>query len=309
MKQKPGMTGAVKIKRKTEVKKLLFVWPMMLYPLSLFAVFWVYKNISSFTMAFQSIDAFGKTSWAGLDNFKTFLYDIFQNESDTILRTAVIRSLLMYGVNLLISMPLYIFFSYAIYKKCPGHALWRFLMMLPNIISAFIFGLLFKRFANGPIASLFSWDTPLRSAGTAFPLILFYMIWVSFGTNMLVYSNAMKEVDDAVKESAKLDGVSGMLSELRYVLIPSIFPTISTFLIVGVAGFLMQSGPLVMFYMYNAPGYVYTTGYYFTVRIFNTPNQTGYPALAAGGLIITAVTVPVVMTVRRALEKLGPSVE
>lgn len=282
---------------------------MIAYPLLLWAVFFIGGNALNIAMMFANIDFYGSMSWAGFSNFKNFITSVFDPSADNLLGVSFMNSIKMYVINFAISMPLYLTFSYAIYKKCFGHRLWRFLMMLPSIIPGFVYALIFKRFVMGPVAGLIGIDSPLRDENFSFGLILFYSIWVSFGFNMLVYSNAMKEIDNSIVESAKIDGVKGMWQEMRYILLPLIYPTLTTFIVVGVGGFLMQSGPLITFYLYNAPGYVYTSGYYFTVRVFNATNETQYPMLAAGGMLITLIAFPLTLLARWAMEKYGPSVD
>ena len=79
--------------------------------------------------------------------------------------------------------------------------------------------------------------------------------------SLMMYSNAMNEIPDELFESAQIDGLNNMFLELWYIILPMIFPTLSTTLVLGYAGILTQMGPILEFYMYDAPLEVYTMGY------------------------------------------------
>ena len=75
-----------------------------------------------------------------------------------------------------------------------------------------------------------------------------------------------------------------------------------------VATIFITSGPLVEFYQFNAYPEVYTFGYYFLVKVKAVSSEIGYPELAAGGLILTAISCPATFLVKWLLEKVTPEV-
>ena len=119
----------------------------------------------------------------------------------------------------------------------------------------------------------------------------------------------MNQVPDDIFESGRIDGIQEGLQELFYLALPMIFPTLSTFLITGFSGFLMATGPLVAFFMLNAPQKAYTMGYYYYVQVAGSSSQVSYPYLAAGGLLMTLVTAPLTFLLKWFLEKFGPNAE
>lgn len=142
-----------------------------------------------------------------------------------------------------------------------------------------------------------------------FKTVLFYNVWMSFTTALVMYSNAMNQVSDEILESGKIDGVEGGLQEMFYLVLPMIFPTITTFLITGFSAFLSMSGPLVAFFKFNAPQSSYTLGYFFYIQVAGSSSQIMYPYLAAGGLIMTIIMAPLTFLLKYVLEKYGPSTE
>lgn len=302
--------------KRNKLKKNLFVYTLIAYPLILFLIFYVVVNFNSILLAFQTIDGSGK-SFAGLNNFKTFLSEMFGEGN--LLSYSFINSIKMYFINLVVCMPLYIFFSYLLFKKCFLNKTVSFLVMIPSIMSGLVIALIFVNFigSNGPLTYIMEktgrnggkWLNLLYDEKYAFGTTLFYMIWLSFATSLIVYPTAMRGINPEVLESAKIDGISNMFQELWYIILPLIYPTLTTFLITGFAAIFSTSGPLLEFYYTDAPDYVSNMGYYFTKMILVDGTEFSYPKYAAGGIILTIIVAPLTILLKWALEKFGPATE
>ena len=107
-------------------------------------------------------------------------------------------------------------------------------------------------------------------------------------------------------ESAHLDGADGF-REFWYITLPLVYPTLSTFLITGVAGLFTNQINLYSFYGAEAPVGVQTFGYYLYTQTQAAKSEAEYPRLAAIGFILTLIAVPLTLVVKWALEKFGPS--
>ena len=183
--------------------------------------------------------------------------------------------------------------------------------MIPQVVSSFVICMIFKNFTGGALPDMMRMlgirDFPnlLKDVRYMFPTSLFYMIWISFAGSLIVYPNAMKDIDQGVVESAQIDGVSNMFQELFYIILPLIFPTLSTFLVTGFAGIFLNCGPLIEFYLYEADTGIYNMGYYFVSKVM-TGKKMEYPELAAGGLILTAISAPLTYLVKFVLDKIDP---
>lgn len=144
-------------------------------------------------------------------------------------------------------------------------------------------------------------------ADTKFATIMFFNTWAGFGSGVLMYSNAMSGTSQEVVESAHLDGAMG-IKEFIYITIPAIYPTLSTFLITGVAGIFTNQAGLFSFFGTGADVDIRTYGYELYVRTLNAGNNvTQYSLLSAMGMWMTFVAVPTTFVVKWALEKFGPS--
>lgn len=294
-------------------EKYLFISAIMIYPITLFLVMYCYVNFNSLLMAFQHTNLDGSSYFVGLDNFKKFFEMITRDGG--ILNISLVNSLKMYVINFVTGVPLSLFFSYLIFKKLPAHKTMRVIIMLPQVISSMVIALLFKKFLDnalpGTLGNMFNDGNPLillTNKSTAFGTTIFYMVWISFGTNCIVYSNAMNEIDNEILESAQIDGISNMFAELWYIILPLIFPTLTTFIVTGFASIFTATGPLVTFYYTNASDYLYNVGYYYTVQIM-VGNYTTYNMLAAGGLVMTLIIAPLTNLLKHVLTKYGPGVE
>ncbi len=297
-------------------KDNLFVYSLIGYPLLLFIIFYVVVNFNSLLLAFQTIDGTGK-HFAGFKNFQLFWEEMTGNGN--LLYYSFVNSIKMYAINLVICMPLYIVFSYLLFKKCPLNKAISFLVMIPTIMSGLVVSLIFVNFigSNGPLTYICKalgindgqWLNLLYSEEYAFGTTIVYSIWLSFSMSLLVYPTAMRGINPDVFESAKIDGVSNMFQELGYIILPLIYPTLTTFLVTGFAAIFSNAGPLMEFYHTAAPNYVSNMGYYFTKMVLVDATEFSYPKYAAGGLILTVIVAPLTLLLKNFLEKFDYTVE
>ena len=295
--------------KKKHLKKALFIIAILAYPMALFLLMYVYINLNSILLAFKT-PSFGNTpsKFAGFTNFKKF-FDLIKS-STGIMNIALKNSLKMYVINFIIGVPVSIIFSYLLFRKVFGHKFLRAAIMIPQVISSMVIALLFKNFVDSALPSLFrEWTGNsiflLSNDQYAFGTAMFYMIWTSFGTSCIVYSNSMNEIDKEILESAQIDGASNIFQELRYIILPMIFPTLTTFFVTGFATILTATGPMMTFYYTSAKESMYTVGYYYNVKVLTDTSQTSFNMLSAGGLVMTAVMAPLTYLLKHLLEKYG----
>ena len=195
------------------------------------------------------------------------------------------------------------------YKKIPGTGFFRVILFLPQIISALVVSLMFRYFVEGGVATIIDKNLLLDKA-TGFGTMIFYNIWASFGTQILVYTSAMTKIDDSIVEYSQLEGVTP-LQEFWYITLPLIFPTITIFLVAGIAALFTNQAGLYNFFGAGAYEHLETLGYVFFVKVAKSSesNYAQYPYASAAGLLFTLVATPITLVVKWALEKYGPSVD
>ena len=120
---------------------------------------------------------------------------------------------------------------------------------------------------------------------------------------LLMFSGAMSGIDESIIEASKLDGVS-FFQELYLIVLPLIFPTVITFITVGVAAIFTNQMNLYSFYGSKAPNDVSTLGYYFYRQTLKAALGE-YPYLAAFGILMSCISIPMTILVRKLLQKIG----
>lgn len=303
------MENSVKKKKALGVRRRnLFLTVLLAYPVIHFIIFYVCVNFNSVILAFQKYDADLNLSFAGFDNFVS----IFKSFADggSVFGRSIGNSLLFFFVTTILGFPLNMLFGFYLYKKTRGYSFIKFCVMIPSIVSGLVMALLFKFIITGPVKDVmmkFGWGSQslLSNVNTVLGTMIFYTLWTGFSSSLIIYPNAMNAIDNEIVESASLDGATE-LEELWYITIPMILPTISTFFITGTAGMLAFSGPLFAFYAYSAPSQAWTSGYYLFRSIMG-PSTTlmNYPEAATAGLILTFVSFPLTMIVKKLFDKLG----
>ncbi|MBE5752064.1 MAG: sugar ABC transporter permease [Clostridiales bacterium] len=294
----------------------IFYYVMVAIPLIQFLIFYVVVNFNSFLLAFKSYEFNVKTlnydeSWVGFANFKAFL-DGFFSKGGTLVQILK-NSLIVYATNLFIGTVFALFFSYYIYKKAFMSGFYRVILFMPSILSSIVMVTLYGYFVDRAIPTLLNkaFDAPYVPFldKYQFPTILFYNVFISFGASVLMYTGAMSRIPDGVIEAGKIDGV-GPMREFFVLVLPLIAPTVSTFLITGVAGLFTNEAHLYAFSGYWADESIQTLGYYLLIQVMSENSSLiDYPYAAAAGLSLAFVAAPLTLLVRYVLEKAIPTVE
>ncbi len=304
----------MQIKTKKKIKRsradLIFYAIIMAWPTVQFLVFYVGVNFNSVLIAFQNIDV--------LTNTYTWTTRHFVNAFDQLISPTLLsmtkNSLIAYVIMTCTSIPLGLLFSYYIYKRLPGAGAFRVILFMPSIVSAIIMVSLFRFFTTDALPAMVrdyfhtTIKAPLDDKNMRFATVMFYTIWVGFGGSVLMYSNKMSTIDPSIIEAGKIDGAKG-LSEFWYITLPLVFPTLSVFLVTGMAGLFTNQLNLFSFYGAMAPDSAQTLGYwlYREAMVQKNGGLSGYSRLAAIGLLLTVIAVPLTLGLRYVVERFGPS--
>ena len=297
-------------------RKALFSLIMLAIPILHFLVFYLYINLSSFSLAFKKYEIVEGTglvsSFAKFDNFKDAFNLLFSASGWGKIK----NSLIFESVNLFLVTPLTLIFAFYIYKKAFMGKFFKVMLFMPYILSEIIVATLYKYMTNNIIPyimqSWFGVEIPqlLADAKTQMATAIVFNIIMWFGINSLIYSSAMEDVNISMSEAAQLDGAN-VAQEFIYVTVPTIFPTIVTLFIVALAAvFTDQFRMLSLFYY--LPGGLDNMGFYLYMQASRAdviPNGTAdltYGALSAMGLLLSFIVIPVTLVTRHLLNKYGP---
>ena len=278
---------------------------MLCVPVVHWLVFWLGVNFSSILMAFQR-----PSGDFTFDTMQYMLRSIFM-AADPKMITAI-KNTLIYFLKDTLMIPFQLMIAYFLYKKIFGRRFFQIMFYLPAIVSGVAISTMFKELImpTGPFGLLLKFlgvervPTFLSDSRYATGTILFYSVWLSWGGNMLLFGGALARIPTEILESARIDGIS-TAKEVVFMIVPLVWPTLSTILILNMTGLFTASGPILLF----------TKGEYKTMTIaywiFDAVAYKGvsaYNEVAAGGLIFTVIGAPIVLFVKWLIEKI-PTVE
>ncbi len=305
-------------------KDLIFYSLMMIWPVLQFAVFYIGVNFNSVLMAFQKVSyvdpsAAGANGGATISVFSLEQFrKVFKWFAGSEFRSLMGVSVKFYVYTLIVSVPLGLLFSYYIYKKFAGWSMFRAMLFLPSILSGVVMGAIYKFFCNSGITEIVAKITGNAkvlsildiNSGKTFAAILFFNLWISFGTSVLMYSNKMSGLDQEVVEAAHIDGATG-IKEFWHITMSYVYPTFSVFLITGFAQICSNQYNLYNIYgAYGTDPAVRNMGYFLFTEVAGKFSVGGLPELpyySAMSVIITLVAIPVTFAVKWVVEKFGPS--
>lgn len=295
-------TGKMTIEqKKVAVKKYLFILSIIGIQLINFIIFYVYVNANSILMAFQWRKGSGEEYWT-LHAFE-LMFSQFSNEGSEML-IAFRNTFIYFGLGL-VMLPISFTTSYFMYKKIFGYRAFRILFFLPSVLSAVVWSTLYKNIigVDGPIAALFQQinhlpEPPVFLADSRYALgaVLGYSIWLGIAGNFIIFSGTLTRIPESVIEAGKLDGV-GWLRELWQVILPLMWPTMGTMLLLMTSGIFTSSGNLLLLtggaYDTNSISYLIFQQVYNVAEDSNTYNYG-----SAVGMFFTLLTIPVVFISR-----------
>ncbi len=298
--------------KKNQMKKWdkIFVVTMLAGPVIFFLYFWVYVNINAIVLAFQL-----PTGEWSFDIMEKAFRDIFM-EKGSYIGTSLINTFLFYGAGLLM-MPLQLFVAYFLYRRVWGGRFIQVVLYLPSIISAVALVAAFKGllepYPEGPIILLlreigildeYEIIMFLEDSRYARWTILFYTLWIGWGGNMLLLAGSLARIPVEVFEAGRLDGIN-TFQEVIIMVLPLLWPTVSTLLILSLTGLFGSSGPILLFTGSSSETYKTGTLAYWLYDKIKYGTGDAYNVVSATGLILTAIGMPVILTLRKVLENLS----
>ena len=297
-----------KIKNKYRIPFILFATIPVLVS---FLIFYVYVNLSSFSMAFTN-----STGEFSLGNF-TRIWEEFQLPSSNI-RLAVRNTMLTFGI-LLVSYPFKVLVSYFIYKKIPLAGFYRVVFFLPSIIFSVCVALVFQRMVGptgviaqtiGKISGLDYVPELLADSRYANTTVLLHMLWLGFPGDLIIWGGTFARIPDDVLEAGRIDGTT-WITEFTKIIVPMVWPTISLQMVLMFCAIFSSSGQV----------FLLTGGQYGTMtlsawmylylyeRAGGSFQSNAYNYLSAVGVLITVLAVSLSLVVRKISSKMNGDVE
>lgn len=187
------------------------------------------------------------------------------------------------------------------------------IMFLPYFISQVLVGILVFNllnydtgFVNGILTNmgLEKWQ-PYANANVWPAILVIVYLWQQTGYNSVVYFAAIMGIDGEMMEAAKVDGANGF-QRIRYIILPSLKPTIVILLLFALGG--IVKGNFGLFYnvvganpmLYSTTDIIETYVYRATMVDFN------FSRASAVGLYQSVIGFVIVMTVNYIVKKIEP---
>ena len=297
---------------KRRKKELIFIIVLLAYPVAQLLLTWIFVNSYSIILAFQKISMEGDVSFAWFDNFIYVIKRIFDPDlgAATVLggiripnNLLVLLNSIGYGlVSIFISLPLALVASYFLSKNMPFANVFRVIFFLPNIISivALIYAFRMQFDSSSGLVYHFLQFFGITIEDTIWPntsiLIYIYCIWAGIGYNVLLLSGAIGRVPKELFESAQMDG-AGNFKQFTKIMIPMVWPTVVTMIILGMTSILTLYLQPVLFEYNNTETIAGT--------IFNgiKNGKTQYPMYSAFGLLFSFVFAPLILYIRKVISR------
>ena len=295
----------------------IFIVVMLAYPVLQFLVTWIFVNFGAISMAFNGSEYYDEFEFT-LYNFKKIFDDLFSTVPDQAnflgLNPATIVLLNSVGyclVTIFISLPLSLLFSYFLRKNMPLANVFRAIFFLPNIIPIVALTFAFRMSYTTPFGYLSGMFEAMGINTAKYPtsqllvygfMVILYLIWAGLGYNIILISGAIGRIPKELFESAELDH-AGYFKEFFHVVIPCIWPTIVTLVVVGMTNVLT-----LYMHPYLLTNYDRSSTYTIALSIFQTAGNDGampteLHQVTAYGLFFSVIWAPIILLVRHIMSK------
>lgn len=299
-------------KAKKNGKRNLFIFLMLLYPVLHMLVFTIYINFDTIRLCFQKFNFMtGETEFAGLYWFKKFFEEM---RTTYALKRSFINSMWFIPVTNFILLPISIVVAFFLHKKVPGAKAFRVVFFIPSIISIVILTMSFSFMFDSTFGivndlltklGLEKWKrTWLGDPNTAMPMVFLYCIWAGIGYNVVLLGGAMGRLPKEILEYGQVEGI-GLWDELTKVVIPMIWPTISTLFITGTtSAFTIFMQPKLL--TGGGPNFSSSTISLFVVQQTESANLHW---AATVGVMFSIIGIVVVLLIKSIIDRVNPEVE
>ena len=255
----------------------LFVVPGMLLFI-LIAVVPVFQTLGLSFTDWNGVTTLDQINIVGIDNYKSIL-------TGQEFRLAIKNNIIWAAVSVTVPIAIGLVQAAVIVNsnvKCKN--LFQLLLFLPQILSSMIMSIMWLAIydpANGAlnaILDVMGLDSLIRpwlgDSSTAIYALLIMSVWTAYGFNTIIYCTAIRSVDQAMYEAARIDGATS-LQTFFGITIPAISKTTTTLILLSLIG-AFKVFDVVFQMTKGGPGYyTYVMSYFLYTTAF-TSNKIGY---------------------------------
>lgn len=287
-------------------KRKLFIVAMLAYPVLHFLVFNVFVNLQTFAYSVQRWSMLdGSVRWVMLENYVDIIKYI---RTDHVYKSAVINTLLWIPLNVLVMLPLSLCVAYWLSRKIRFHNFYRIVYFFPSIISIVVITMVFS-FAVSPTTGIVNnvlgalgleqWQLAwLGDPRTALGTVFFFCVWAGIGLYAAILLGAITRISSDLFEVARLEGMSRW-RELRSIIIPLVWPTISTLIVIGTsAAFTIFLQPKLL--TKGGPNFSTNT---VTLQIVTLVQKGDYGLASAFGVLLLLVGLSITVLIKFLIDR------
>jgi ABC-type sugar transport system permease subunit len=205
----------------------------------MYMLFMVYPALKTLYNSVHAMNPHHVAEFVGLGNFVSLLTkdDVFWRAVRNTALFSFVGTLADVGGGLLLAL--------CLFARVPLARLWRVVWFTPVLISYVVVGIIFTWIYD------YDWgviNTVLRGIGigrfahawlgdpgTALWAVLAAQIWKWLGFNMIVFLAALHALPSDILGAADLDNC-GWAAKLRYIILPMLWPTVATLLVLSLIG-------------------------------------------------------------------------
>lgn len=298
-------------------KRTVFIILFLAYPVLNWLVFFLFVNIDSIKLAFQTYSyEKGDYVYVRFNNFSNVLKSFFSADAHPQYRYGIRNSLYIFIWNTFVILPISLLCSYYFYKKVWGENFFKVVFYLPSIIMPVALCMLFSFMFStnyGPVNAI------LKAIGlggiipqngwfgdskTVFPMVLLFSLWSGIGYNVIMTAGSIARIPPEIFEAGKIDGIN-MTKEFTQIVVPLIMPTVSTMFMMGIAVSFSYFLPSMLLTNGGPSGEGYTIAYLITNRV----SSGNLNEAAAIGWCAAIVGTPLVLLGKFVIDKFVPDVE
>jgi multiple sugar transport system permease protein len=208
--------------------------------LSLFVVFVIAPVVAAIYLSGTYYNLLQPPRWVGVSNYRLLLLDddVFLIAVSNTLTFAVITGPLGYAISFALAWLInrvrfktpytLAFYTPSITSAIAMSVIWRY------VFSSDRYGLLNTLLvSSGVLSEPFPW---LLDKDTILPVIMFVSLWMSMGTNFLVFLAGLQTVPAELYEAARVDGIQSALQEVWYVTLPMMRPQLLFGAVMAIVG-------------------------------------------------------------------------
>ncbi|HII4478694.1 sugar ABC transporter permease [Clostridium perfringens] len=234
------MRSKFKFKEKYKVSENLWAYAFIAPTIIGLIIINVIPFFDTIFLSFNKTGAFGKMTWAGVENYLKFFNDptVWQATKNTI-------------VYMLLSVPLGILlaliFAALLNSKIKGKSIYRAIYFLPIVVAPAAVAMVWKWLFNTDyglinyLLSLVGIEGPswLTNPTMAMISISIVTIWSSVGYDIILILAGLQGIPKTYYEAAKVDGASSIVQFFK-ITIPLVSPTLFFVLVLRVMAALKQ---------------------------------------------------------------------